>query len=87
ARNSYIFFYSNILDRAMLRQHLLWSLYFFAKDALKTDFRFHRAFLMALSRTFQILKRRASERRARLIGDREVIKTIQSGDALLFLAD
>lgn len=76
ARNSYIFLYKNILDRNMLRQHLLFSLKFLLTDTLKGEFRFQRAFLMALPKLPRILRLRRAERRARLLPDKKVIEAI-----------
>ena len=80
ARNSYIFLYKNILDRNMLRQHLLFSLKFFVKDSLKGQFRFQKAFLMTLPKLPGILRRRRAERRARPLPDKHVIETIARGE-------
>ena len=80
ARNSYVFLYKNILDRNMLRQHFLFSLKFFLTDSLKGEFRFQRAFLMALPKLPQILRRRRAERRARPLPDKYVIQEILAGE-------
>jgi len=82
ARNSYIFLYSNILDKAMLRQHLLFSLRFFLTDSLSGQFRFQRAFFMTLQKLFQILRRRRAERRACLLPDKQVIERILRGEVV-----
>ncbi|MBN1591758.1 MAG: glycosyltransferase family 2 protein [Candidatus Coatesbacteria bacterium] len=80
ARNSYIFLYKNILDKSMLWEHILFSLKFFAADSLKGEFRFQRAFLLAMPRLIRILKRRSAEKKAHLIPDRELIASILGGD-------
>jgi len=76
ARNSYIFLYKNILDKKMLRQHFLWTLWFFVKDTLGGKFRFQRAFLMTIPKLLKILKKRRAECRAHLLPDRAVIASI-----------
>jgi len=76
ARNSYIFLYKNILDKGMLRQHFLWTLWFFVRDTLSGKFRFQRAFLTTIPKLLRILKRRRGEGREHRLSDRLVIERV-----------
>jgi len=78
ARNSYIFFWRNITTRSLIISHFFWTIIFFIRDIFKLKFRFHIAFLLALTKIFEIFKRRFVEKNQNKKTDIEIFKNIRS---------
>ncbi|MEW5693325.1 MAG: glycosyltransferase family 2 protein [Candidatus Hydrogenedentota bacterium] len=73
ARNSYLFFWKNITDSTLIREHIFYNLLLIIKDIFMLKFRFPVASILALQRIIEVIKRRKIELRESTKTDTEVL--------------